>query len=409
MSQVRKSETLKDRVTEMTQVRESETSEDRVAEILSRLPPKSLMRFKCIRKSWGTIINNPSFMAKHLSNSVDNKFSSSTCILLRRSQMPVFPDRSWKREYFWSMINLSHDSDEHNLYYDVEDLNIQFPLEDHDHVSIHGYCNGIVCLIVGKNAVLYNPATRELKQLPDSCLLLPSPPEGKFELESTFQGMGFGYDSKANEYKVVKIIENCKYDMRTFSHRIAFPHTAEVYVTTTNSWRVIEIEISSDTYNCSCSVYLKGLCYWFASDNEEYVLSFDLGDEIFHRIQLRYRKESGFLFYDLFLYNESIASFCSHYDNDNFGILEILEIWVMDNCDGVNSSWTKLQTLGPFKDDENLLTFWKSNELLMVTSDKRAISYNSSTGNLKYIHIPPIINKVSDFEALIYVESIVPV
>nr|UZN72702.1 SFBB25-S21 [Pyrus x bretschneideri] len=394
----------------MPKVRETETFEDRMVEILSRLPPKSLMRFKCIRKSWCTLINSPCFVAKHLSDSVDNKLSSSTCILLNCSQAHVCSEKSWKQEVSWSVINLSIDGDE--LHYDVEDLNIQFPLEDHDLVSVNGYCNGIVCLIVGKNAVLYNPATRELKQLPDSCLLLPSPPKGKFELESTFQGMGFGYDSKAKEYKVVKIIENCEYsdDERTFSHRIALPHTAEVYVTTTNSWRVIEIEISSDTYNCSCSVYLKGFCYWFASDDEEYILSFDLGDEIFHRIQLPYRKESDFLFYDLFLYNESIASFCSHYDkSDNSGILEILEIWVMDDCDRVKSSWTKLQTLGHFKDNENLLTFWKSDELFMVTSDNKAISYNSSTGNLKYIHIPPIINKVTGFEALIYAKSIVSV
>lgn len=46
-------------------------------EILSRLPPKSLMRFKCVRKSWNSIINHPSFVVPP---ALDNQSSStSTC------------------------------------------------------------------------------------------------------------------------------------------------------------------------------------------------------------------------------------------------------------------------------------------------------------------------------------------
>ncbi|XP_050135725.1 F-box/kelch-repeat protein At3g06240-like [Malus sylvestris] len=393
----------------MFHVRESETPEDKVVEILSRLPPKSLMRFKCTRKSWCTLINSSSFVAKHLSNSVDNKLSSSTCILLNRSQMPVFPDKSWKYEILWSMIYLSIYSDEHNHHYDVEDLNIPFPLEDHHPVQIHGYCNGIVCVIAGKTVIiLCNPGTGEFRQLPDSCLLVPLPKE-KFQLETIFGGLGFGYDCKAKEYKVVQIVENCEYsdDERTFYHSIPLPHTAEVYTIAANSWKEIKIDISTKTYPSSCSVYLKGFCYWFASDGEEYILSFDLGDEIFHRIQLPSRRESSFKFYDLFLYNESITSYCSHYDPTEDS--KLFEIWVMDDYDGIKSSWTKLLTVGPFKGIEYPLTLWKCDELLMLASDGRAISYNSSIGNLKYLHIPPIINEVIDFEAFSYVESIVPI
>ncbi|XP_050133501.1 F-box/kelch-repeat protein At3g06240-like isoform X1 [Malus sylvestris] len=395
--------------TGMSQMRKSETPEDKVVEILSRLPPKSLMRFKCIHKSWCTLIKSSSFVAKHLSNSMDNKLSTSTCILLNRSEMPVFPDDSWKYEVLWSMINLSIDSDEHNLHYNVEDLNIPFPMEYHHPVLIHGYCDGIFCVITGENVVLCNPAIGEFRQLPDSCLLLPAPPERKFELETTFRALGFGYDCKAKEYKVVRIIENCEYsdDEQTYNHRISLPYTAEVYTTTGNSWKEINIDVSSKAYPCSCSVYLKGFCYWFATDGEEYILSFDLGDEIFYRIQLPSRKESGFKFYSLFLYNESVTSYCSHYDPSEDS--KLFEIWVMDNYDGVKSSWKKLLTVGPLKGIRYPLTLWKGDELLMLASDKRVTSYNSSTRNLKYLHIPPIIDEIIDFEALIYVKSIVPI
>ncbi|TQD90997.1 hypothetical protein C1H46_023435 [Malus baccata] len=393
----------------MSHVCQSETPEDRVIEILSKLPPKSLMRFKCIHKSWFSLINSLSFVDKHLSNFVDNKLSSSTCILLNRSQAHIFPDQSWKQEVFWSTINFSIDSDENNLHYDVEDLNIPFPLKDHDFVLIFGYCNGIVCVEAGKNVLLCNPATREFRQLSDSCLLLPSPPEGKFELETSFQALGFGYDCNAKEYKVVRIIENCEYsdEERTFYHRIALPHTAELYTTTANSWKEIKIDISSTTYSCSRSVFMNGFCYWYATDGEEYVLSFDLGDDTFHIIQLPSRRESGFRFYYIFLRNESIASFCSRYDRSEDS--ESCEIWVMDNYDGVKWLWTKLLTIGPLQGIRKPLTFWKSDELLMLDSDGRATSYNSSTGNLNYLHIPPILNRVVDFEVLIYVKSIVHV
>nr|BEL64101.1 hypothetical protein [Pyrus pyrifolia] len=385
---------------------ESETPEDTVVEILSKLGPKSLMRFKCIRKSWCTLINSPSFIANHLHNSMDNKLSSSTCILLNRSQPHIFPDQNWKQEVFWSNINISIDSDENNLHYNVVALNIPFPLEDQDFVQIHGYCNGIVCVIVGTHFLLCNPATREFMQLPDSCLLLPSA-EGKFELDTTFEALGFGFDCTAKEYKVVQIIENCEYsdDEQTYYHCTTLPHTAEVYTIVANSWKEIKIDISSKTYSWSCSVYLKGFCYWYATDDEEYVLSFDLGDEIFHRIQLPSREESGFTFFYIFLCNESLASFCSRYDRS--GDSQSCEIWVMDDYDKVKNSWTKLLTIDSLQGIEKPLTFWKSDEILMLASDGRATSYNSSTGNLKYMHIPPTLNKVVDFQALIYVESIV--
>nr|ADE43186.1 SFBB9alpha protein [Pyrus x bretschneideri] len=391
----------------MSQVRESETPDDQVVEILSRLPPKSLMRFKCIRKSWCTIINSSSFVAKHLSNSIGNKLSSSTGILLNRCQVHVFSDRSWKQDVFWSMINLSIDSDKNNLHYDVEDLNIPFPMEDQDNVELHGYCNGIVCVIVGKNVLLCNPATGEFRQLPDSSLLLPLP-KGRFGLETVFKGLGFGYDCKAKEYKVVRIIENCDCEYsegeESYYERILLPHTAEVYTMTANSWKEIKIDVSSDTdpycIPYSCSVHLKGFCYWFACDNGEYIFSFDLGDEIFHIIELPSRREFGFKFYGIFLYNESITSYCSRYEED----CKLFEIWVMDDYDGVKSSWTKLLTVGPFKDIDYPLTLGKCDEVLMLGSYGRAAFCNSSTGNLKYLHIPPIINWMID-----YVKSIVPV
>ncbi|TQE11594.1 hypothetical protein C1H46_002796 [Malus baccata] len=365
----------------MSQVREYETPEDRMVEILSRLPPKSLMRFKCIRKSWCTLINSPCFVAKHLSDSVDNKLSSSTCILLNCSQAHVCSEESWKQGVLWSVINLSIDGDE--LHYDIEDLtNVPFLKDDHHEVEIHGYCDGIICVTVNENFFLCNPATGEFRQLPDSCLLLPLPGvKEKFGLETTLKGLGFGYDCKAKEYKVVRIIDNydCEYsdDGETYIEHIALPYTAEVYTMAANSWKEITIDIL-----------------------KEYIFSFDLANEISDIIELPFRGEFGFKRDGIFLYNESLTYYCTSYEEPS----TLFEIWLMDYDDGFKSAWTKHLTAGPFKDMEFPLTPWKRDELLMIASDGRVASYNSCTGNFKYLHIPIIIN---ENRVLDYVKSII--
>ncbi|RXH82233.1 hypothetical protein DVH24_036574 [Malus domestica] len=52
-----------------------------VVEILSRLPPKSLMRFKCVQKSWHNLINSPSFVAMQLSNSLTSSIIEQHTVL----------------------------------------------------------------------------------------------------------------------------------------------------------------------------------------------------------------------------------------------------------------------------------------------------------------------------------------
>uniref|UniRef100_M1DVJ5 F-box domain-containing protein n=1 Tax=Solanum tuberosum TaxID=4113 RepID=M1DVJ5_SOLTU len=48
-------------------------SEESSREILLSLPVKSLLRFKCVCKNWGSLINNPSFTIDHLNLSKKTK------------------------------------------------------------------------------------------------------------------------------------------------------------------------------------------------------------------------------------------------------------------------------------------------------------------------------------------------
>ncbi|CAN6688566.1 unnamed protein product [Malus baccata var. baccata] len=66
----------------------SKIGQDLLVNILSTLPPKSLMRFKCVAKWWRALINDPRFVDKHLSHSLLD--DQSTRVLLKRMLIPSF-------------------------------------------------------------------------------------------------------------------------------------------------------------------------------------------------------------------------------------------------------------------------------------------------------------------------------
>ncbi|VVA12618.1 PREDICTED: F-box/kelch-repeat [Prunus dulcis] len=134
-------------------------SEDMVVQMMSRLPPKSLMRFRCFNKSWNNLMSSPSLVAKHLSNSKLNA-SSTTCIIFKR--LVILEDETTR--------------------IDVDEV------------------------------FLCNPATREFRILPkpylppilyvsetSECLASGLPKT------SEILDAGFGYDDKAKVHKVVRV------------------------------------------------------------------------------------------------------------------------------------------------------------------------------------------------------------
>ncbi|KAK3031390.1 hypothetical protein RJ639_036098 [Escallonia herrerae] len=53
---------------------------DTITDILSWLPVKSLKRFSCVCKPWGSMLENPTFIAQHLKNSALK--TNGSCLLL---------------------------------------------------------------------------------------------------------------------------------------------------------------------------------------------------------------------------------------------------------------------------------------------------------------------------------------
>ncbi|XP_050384188.1 putative F-box protein At3g16210 [Argentina anserina] len=400
----------------------SKLSEEMVVPILSRLSPKSLMRFKCVHKSWYNLIDNPSFVDKHIMTSESNKHSTS--ILCKRF---ILRDVSTEeKEIVYSLITFYNDNfdDEHIT---VEDIDIptsmglttrgQFIGNELQAVFLidKGHCQGIICLSDAWNTILWNPAIKEFKVLPQSCIP-----------DANMNYVGFGYDPKSKDYKVVSIRQD---DLANEDARIIiYPPRVEIYSLRTNSWREIRTDnLEREVTNIwpeSFQLYYKGVCYWMGREQRKEFLSlyaivecedewlrhmiiiFDTSNEVFDHILLPYSlydQEAQYSDMHTIVWKETIALFGLY----RIGGPDAYGLWVMDNLGSVKVSWTKQFTVEGVEGIKKDLEFWKSDEILMIGTDGRIASYNISTKKVNYLSIDSVYPE--NTETVICLNSIVSI
>ncbi|KAL2901974.1 F-box protein CPR1, partial [Bienertia sinuspersici] len=196
--------------------------------ILSNLPAKTLLRFKCICKDWYNLINDPVFIQLHRIKS----FETDSC------QNHHHHHHHHHRPFVFT----SDDS----LYYgdDIDSPSqalVKFnwrdncSLSEHERIHIIDSSNGLVCLsIVGKTFIICNPLTHTFK-------LIPYPVEIMSVDDLMLFGMdGFGYDSHDDDYKVVL--------MKMMQHRETW-----VYSLKTDSWRKAPTQHQKKFYRHRCA------------------------------------------------------------------------------------------------------------------------------------------------------------
>ncbi|PON47173.1 F-box domain containing protein [Trema orientale] len=354
-------------------------SQDVLEEILSWLPPESLMQSKLVSKSWyaliSSLVKNPIFVSKHLHNIDKRIFSSSTCIVFCCTRPGYWPDPR-----MFSSVTISNDFCENDrLEYTSEYFKVPF-------ISSGGafHCNGIVCLAgYDGTLMLCNPAINEYRTLPKPFLT----GEGFF-----LQGAGFGYDSRANDYKVVRF--------GFFGFPVENIEAAEVYSLESDSWREIEVHVEFGGLPfIDRGVFCQGVFYWLISTNDDYlILSFDISDEVFHSIALpdnlpvTLAKEIK-----LAVWNESIALFFCLGERE---APRFIELWVLDD-----RSWIKKLTIGPLDGIATACAFWKNDELLLQETVGGIVSYNLHSQRLRNLTIRGV-ESVRHWECL-YVKSLV--
>ncbi|KAI8557017.1 hypothetical protein RHMOL_Rhmol05G0301300 [Rhododendron molle] len=260
-------------------------------EILSRLPVKSLLRFKSVCKTWYDLIKTHDFISKHLQT---HSTLNSTSLLV---------------------TNYNCETETHQISLLSNDglsngpINLDFPfLNGRIYVctgvndfSIVGICNGLVCISLsplGYPLILCNPSTtRQFREIPGA--------EWDWDDENMLYvrqvSFGFGFHYSANDYKLIRIVS---YTSPTGRNDIR----ADLYVMSTDTWTEIDVTKFSlffgeknenggyDTIgrfaSSSTSALLNGVFYRPATAVQTdqvvvvvVVMSFDMGNEVFGRIR----------------------------------------------------------------------------------------------------------------------------
>lgn len=134
--------------------------DDLIVEVLSYSPIKSLMRIRCVCKSWNTLISSdPTFVKLHLQRSPRHKHIALTsyCYYARSvSSVITFP--------------LNHLLENPSLI--TVDSDCYKRLEFNNFTRMVGSCNGLLCLFGTSNTTehrnywfhIWNPATRKISE-----------------------------------------------------------------------------------------------------------------------------------------------------------------------------------------------------------------------------------------------------
>ncbi|XP_021814854.1 F-box/kelch-repeat protein At3g23880-like [Prunus avium] len=427
--------------------------EDLLVKILSSLPPKSLMRFKCAAKWWYAQINNPRFVDNQLSNCLHNNQS----IFLKRLVPNKDPNAS-ETESVFSMLTFCEDVDDgaHTfLLSRVEDINVPVSMSvmsAGEELRIVGHCHGIICVHVDNysKVFLWNPAIQEFKLLPSEKYFT--------DWESIYQqhgpylslnrlgwAMGFGYDPISKAYKVVSIIfDGLQLHAHTLYSVVIYPLRVQVYTLgsseESSSWREIKTySLETETtflWPENFEIYFKGMCYWLGTEQQkefldihseetrydelirQVMVSFDMSDEVFDEVALpdelpvHHTSYFGF-FMKLRVWNESSIALCvwvSRYD-----VIPYFGMWLMDDDFGA-CVWTKHAgfelasiPIMDLRDGGWALPLWKSDELLVVDKDGCTICYNLRTENRMSLPTVQICMPTLDPPIVVYVNSIVSI
>jgi len=236
---------------------------DLITDILCRLPVKFLIQFRCVCKSWNSLISDPKFAEKHL--------RLSTTRLVHTITYSNPPHKYILKSYPLHTV-LSDLTITNQIAHPIAQLEIPWKHV----VRFVGSCNGVLCLLAyGYSGFitirLWNPSIRKFKKLPYL---------GKQQGEM----YGFGYDAVTNNYKAV----------------VVFDDEVNVYTLSTDFWKSIQKFPFACVSLYSLGTFVSGTINWLVSTTQYFILSLYLGSESFKKVLLPdYGVVNGFIYLHL--------------------------------------------------------------------------------------------------------------
>ncbi|KAL2936964.1 hypothetical protein RDABS01_020413 [Bienertia sinuspersici] len=371
-------------------------SDDLVEEILSRLPVKDLLRFRCVSRGWCALIDDVSFIRKHYQvNYSFRKLDDNMTYFLNHT-----PPSDFSIDEFYLLNIQQGDALTVDLTADLKrDSRVVLPYEaDQYSILCYGCVNGIICLtctsrkalIKDSFLALWNPATREFKTI-----AYPNDPGLKFCHRSGIYG--FGFDLSSSDFKILLIYVSCG------EHEDSINQV--IYSLKSDSWKQIS-NLPADISGLpvgSTDGYLNGVYYWVTDLPQEsgrplhfVIVSFNFTAEVFKLSTLPHDAISlaleSYSYQKIALYKERLALAMSFkvQDEQSYNI----HIWVATQLDdfGVPLSWEHLFNIGPHL------------AKLYITVDTILLN-----GHLHVSFVFPVVTPYSDgcqdFEAYLYNHS----
>ncbi|XP_047313684.1 F-box protein CPR1-like [Impatiens glandulifera] len=305
--------------------------DDILPDILSRLPVKSLLRFRCVSKFWLALISCPDFVKLHLSRSVQIK-----------NNLRLF---LWEDNFY----RVDFDPDEGVLQpavvnnHPLNSCPVMTLIMELCHgnydcgIMLYGSCDGLLCMSDANSIddfFICNPSTRKSKKLPYESVELP-------DINNIFYDCiyRFGYDNTNDDYKVVRLA----FRQKTFRGDID-EYEVKVYSLKSNSWHRPEKFSQCPKMGSFGDSIAGGALHWIsyvktATPKKRLIVAFDLGTEKYRVIpQPKYAGPHFFLYLDNL---GGCLSLSCQYESS------VVEVFLLKEYGGENEHWSKLITISP--------------------------------------------------------------
>ncbi|XP_059295249.1 putative F-box protein At1g32420 [Lycium ferocissimum] len=343
-------------------------SNDITVEIFSRLPVKSLLRFKCVSRFFNSLVSESYLMDIH------RRRSRSTS----RNEIKFFVPVS---KGFYSM-EMKEDGE-------VSTCNFDFL---YDHLS---YANGLFYFWVEQTEPvrIFNPGTREVRLLPRVKQLYPLRCLREFYLSSFYGCFYFlGYEPQEKKYKILMTL--CV--SRECTKNWVFTLGSKEY------WR--EVKSTVDFFPHKRGICICGVIYFFVH-SKRFIVAFDVKAENFKTIKLWNASHDD---YELIEVKGKLAVQRCFSNNVNLWILENTqkEEWHSHIVSFSSQVGFDAYEICSFCNGEILIFVSK---LSASTNDRLCYCYDVRNNSGKYVKILwPTVNDWIDEGIYTYVESLIP-
>lgn len=334
--------------------------EDAIVEVLSRTPVKSLVRFRCVCKSWLSLTHHPKFIDMHLKiSALRNK-----CLLLH----------GFAPNYAARTMSLFRMDEPLVTLFDIKrgftrkpDFPSNFSFADFfDEMTVCGSVNGIVCLSHtqypeegrfvkwGRFVVLWNPAISRMK------LVMIPPRKTLFDVWQLVS-VGLGYDAVDDDFKIIRLVPVAISEVRAETR-------VEMYSSNRDCWEDVNkgARIDFCPVRPNCTFIIKGVPYW---DNGKNALAaIDPHTGMYRNIpHPKYVKNERTWVHSINM--NDLVSFLVYSPGESPN--QMVDFYVLDN----SGSWMKQITTGPIVGEDLRLPQYLTTGEIVVLDRNTASTY----------------------------------